>query len=265
MPSTMGTLLGGRVHYTQPAAGFRSGIEPVLLAAAIPVRAGQRVLEAGSGAGAGLLCLAARVQGITGVGVEIDPTLADLASGNAAANGHADLRFIAGDITVAPSLAPLLAPGLAPFDHAFANPPYHPASGTASPHAARAGAKMAATGLFAAWIGAMARPLKHRGTLSLIIPVNAVPACLAALAQAGCGSCYLFPLWPRVGRPAKLAILQAVRGGRGPFQVLPGLTLHNGAGFSAPADAVLRHARALDIGSPKPGSSKPQLGLLPQA
>ena len=32
-PTTTGHLLGGRVHYAQPRQGFRSGIEPVLLAA----------------------------------------------------------------------------------------------------------------------------------------------------------------------------------------------------------------------------------------
>ena len=46
---THGHLLDGRVRYAQPAKGFRSGIEPVLLAASIPARAGQRVLEGGTG------------------------------------------------------------------------------------------------------------------------------------------------------------------------------------------------------------------------
>ena len=61
---TEGTLLGGRVRYAQLGAGFRSGIEPVLLAATIPARCGQVVIEGGSGVGAGLLCLHARVPGI---------------------------------------------------------------------------------------------------------------------------------------------------------------------------------------------------------
>ena len=60
MDTTEGTLLGGRVRYAQPARGYRTGIEPVLLAAAVPAVPGQAVLEAGTGAGAALLCLAAR-------------------------------------------------------------------------------------------------------------------------------------------------------------------------------------------------------------
>ena len=75
---TRGNLLGGRVSYAQPARGFRSGIEPVLLAAAIPARPGERILEGGSGAGAALLCLAARVGQVQGVGIEQDPALASI-------------------------------------------------------------------------------------------------------------------------------------------------------------------------------------------
>ncbi len=76
-------LLGGRVSYIQPAEGFRAGIEPILLAAAVPARSGERVLEAGSGAGAALLCLAARVPGVLGFGVEQEARLVLLAIDNA--------------------------------------------------------------------------------------------------------------------------------------------------------------------------------------
>jgi len=86
---TTGSLLAGRVVYSQPRRGFRSGIEPVLLAAAVPARAQERVIEAGCGAGAGLLCLAARLPGIGGLGIERDPALAALAARNIAANGWA--------------------------------------------------------------------------------------------------------------------------------------------------------------------------------
>ncbi|MCX7381847.1 MAG: SAM-dependent methyltransferase, partial [Alphaproteobacteria bacterium] len=67
----MSHLLGGRVVHSQPELGHRTGVEPVLLAAFVPARPGERVLEGGSGAGAGLLCLAARVA-VSGLGVEID-------------------------------------------------------------------------------------------------------------------------------------------------------------------------------------------------
>lgn len=230
---TVGHLLNGRVQYVQPRAGFRSGIEPVLLAAAVPARAGDRVLEAGSGAGAALLCLAARVPNLQGIGVERDAALAALANENAEANHWPGLRFIAADIAAVPEL------GM--FDHACANPPYHAADGTASPDAARQAAKRGTEELLGVWAKALARHLRPRGTLTFIIAAAVMPDAVAAFAAAGCRSTAALPLWPKAGQPAKLVLLHGVKYGRAAFQMLPGLVLHNDDGsFTPQAEAILR-------------------------
>ncbi|MBI3708303.1 MAG: methyltransferase [Proteobacteria bacterium] len=59
--TTRDALLGGRVAFRQPAAGYRAAIDPVLLAASVPAATKGRVLELGCGAGAALLCLAHRL------------------------------------------------------------------------------------------------------------------------------------------------------------------------------------------------------------
>lgn len=234
-----GHLLGGRVRHAQPAAGHRTGIEPVLLAASIPARPGERVLEGGTGSGAGLLCLAARVPGVAGIGIERDPSMAALARANLAANGFSALGILAGDI------ATLRPEGR--FDHAFANPPWH-AAGTPSPDPGKEAAKRVAPDLFALWAARLAAPLRHRGTLTFVVAAGTVPECLAAFAAAGCGSPALLPLWPRAGVGAKLVLLRGVKGGRGPFRLLPGLALHAAdGGFTAEAEAVLRHAGAVAL------------------
>ena len=240
MQETEGRLLGGRVRYAQPACGFRSGIEPVLLAAAVPAAPGESVIEGGSGAGAGLLCLAARVGGIEGLGIERDPALAALAQRNAAANSQPTLNFIAADIARLPRTARA--------DHAFANPPYHPGAGTASPDPARASAKQGGAEVFAVWTHALATLLRAGGTITLIAPPARVPACLEALARAKCGSGSLYPLWPHAATAAKLVLIQATRLGRGPFRILPGLVLHERAGgYTKAADAILSDGAAISI------------------
>lgn len=267
--TTQGYLLNGRVRYAQPAGGFRSGIEPVLLAASIPARPGQRVLEGGTGAGAGLLCLLTRVPGVEGVGIELDPDQAELARANALTRhagacrpprlsatptsnsvgpglrrdgkGEGDaMTILTGDIeTVVPD-------GV--FDHAFANPPYHTASGTASPSSARATAKRAGTDLLAIWATALAKPLRARGTLTLILPASSLPACIAAMAAAGCPADRILPLWPKAGVPAKLMIVRGIKAGRPALRLLPGLVLHEADGrFTPAADAILRDAAALSL------------------
>lgn len=233
-----GFLLGGRVRHDQRPHGHRTGIEPVLLAAAIPARSGDRVVEAGTGSGAGLLCLAARVPDIVCVGIERDPEQAALARANAAANGFATLSVITDDLAVWRSEAP--------FDHAFANPPWHDPAATPSPDAGRRSAKQAETGLLASWCAALAGALRRRGTLTLVLPAARLSEATAALLAARCGSLSVCPLWPRAGQPAKLILVQAIRDGRGPDRLLPGLVLHqaNGA-YTAEADAILRAGNAL--------------------
>ncbi len=233
-----GTLLGGRVAYAQPVQGYRTGLEPVLLAAAVPAREGDHVLEAGTGAGAGLLALAARVRGVHGIGLELDPALASLAAANFAANGHQRLGVLAQDVVHWRSETE--------FDHAFANPPWHPAAGTPSTDAQRRRAKIATTDLLAAWVGTLARALRRRGTLSLILPASQLGDGIRALKDADCPEISLFPLWKRAGEPARLVILQAIRLGRGPCHMLPGLVLHTTEGHLCEgAETVLRAGGAL--------------------
>ena len=73
----METFLDGRVKARQPETGFRSGTDAVLLAAAVPGKAGDVALELGAGAGTASLCLAARVPGMDLTGVEIDSARCD--------------------------------------------------------------------------------------------------------------------------------------------------------------------------------------------
>lgn len=235
---THGTLLAGRVTYHQPEHGYRTALEPVLLAAAVPARAGERVVEGGTGAGAALLCLAARIPGIAGTGIERDPALAGLAAANFAANGFADLEAVAADVASWRAASP--------FHHAIANPPWHDAAGTRPAEPGRDAAKARHPGLRAAWIAALAVALRPRGTLTLILPAGQFAAAAAEMRAAGCGAVALLPLWPGRGKPARIVILQARRLARGADAVLPGLTLHGEGGeFTAEAARVLRDGAAL--------------------
>ncbi len=237
--TTEGTLLGGQVKYRQFAKGHRSGFEPVLLAAAIQAKAGEKILEAGCGAGAALLCLAHRVPGIFGIGAEIDAALVGLANENFKNNGLQDIRAEKSDVA-ALVYGPI-------FDHAMANPPWHDAAGTNSPDQSRALAHHAAPGSLAAWVTALAACLKPRGTLTLILPATAFAQAAACLQAQGCGNISLLPLWSRPGQPAKQIIISATKGRKAPDKILPGLALHDEAGITPAADAILRNGRALTL------------------
>src|SRR6185295_1511899 len=85
--TTEDAVLGGRLRLRQPRRGHRVGHDAILLAAAVPARAGETVIDLGAGVGAAGLALAARVPGIRLTMVELVPRLAALAAENAQLNG----------------------------------------------------------------------------------------------------------------------------------------------------------------------------------
>jgi len=239
--TTEDSLLGGRVRLRQPRDGLRAGHDAVLLAAAIPARPGEAVLELGCGTGAAFLCLAARIPGLTVVAVEREPALAALARANAALNGLADrVTVIEGDVA-----DPALRRALPRCDHGFANPPFWD-GGTMPPAALRRAATHAEAPL-EDWTACLARGLVHRGSATLVLPAARAFDGIAALAAAGFGSPALLPLWPREGAEAKRALLGARLGGRAPARILPGLVLNDESGATPAADAVLRDGVALAL------------------
>ena len=236
-------FLNGTVMVRQPVEGFRSGLDAVMLAAAVPACAGEEVLELGAGAGAASLCVAARVPACTVVGIEIDAELAALASANAAANGMAArARFVAGDTFALPVAFKR------EFAHVFSNPPFHGDAGDASPSAARERA-LRDTGRFAEWLQTGLKRVVSGGTFTTILRADRLGEALRALPERGIA---IFPLWPRSGEAAKRIILQIRKGMAAPLLLLPGLVLHQPDGrFTAAADRVLRDSAPLALGKPR--------------
>jgi len=236
--------LGGRVRLAQPRRGFRVAIDSVLLAAAVPGRAGGRVLELGLGTGAAALCLLARVPGLRVTGLESDEAVAALAMENAAANGCADrLKVVVGDVGRPPRR-------LIGFDHVYANPPHlSPARADSRHPGAAPDANIDRAGV-EIWIGAARRALKDGGSVTLIHRADRVDEIAAALRRDGFGAVVLFPLWPRAGVAAKRVLVQARKASKSPAMMAPGLVLHGpDGGFTPETEAVLRAGAALAIGS----------------
>lgn len=235
-------MLEGRVRLRQPTDGYRAAIDPVFLAAAVPVKANQRVLDVGCGAGAAALCLLARMRTAEVVGLELQEDLAALAVANAELNGVSERFFvIEGDLRAPPhDLAPESC------DHVMANPPYTvKGRGTAPPDEGKARAHVEEADLDV-WIDFCLRMVKMKGTVTMIHRAERLDDVIAAFhGEAGIS---VYPLWPKRGVAAKRVIVQARKGVRTPSRILPGLVLHDGEGnFTPEADAVLRDGAPLEF------------------
>jgi tRNA1(Val) A37 N6-methylase TrmN6 len=200
-----------------------------LLAAATPARPGDRVADLGAGIGVAGLSVARRVGGIDLVLVEIDPTLSDLARGNAAANQIAAEVVV---LDVEASAAAFAACGLAPdsVDVVLMNPPFNdPARHRRSPDDARGLAHVATETTLANWIHAARRILKSRGVLTLIWRADGLAEVLSAL-DHGFGSLEILPVHGDVRSSANRILVRAIKGGRAPTQIHPALMLNDESG-----------------------------------
>jgi tRNA1Val (adenine37-N6)-methyltransferase len=224
-------FLGGKLALRQMKDGFRAGLDAVMLAAAVPARTGDEVLELGSGAGTASLCLAARVPGVEITGAEIESALVTLSNGNASANGLGEAAvFVTVDVL---DLPPDMRRDYA---HVFSNPPFHDGEGAPATHDA---------GELADWLTVGVKRTASGGTFTCILRADRMGEALAVLPQTGVK---VFPLHPRDGIAAKRVILQIAKGSRAPFAMLHGLVLHQADGsYTAEADAVLRGEAGLQL------------------
>ena len=226
---TEDAFLGGHLRLRQPKSGHRAGHDAMLLAAATSTRSGDRVVEFGAGVGAAGLALAKRVAGIKIVLVEIDGTLAELARGNAASNAI-EAQIIAMDL--ASGADTFVAAGLIPdsVDVVLINPPFNDRSRhRPSPNKNREIAHVADTATLENWTHAARRILKSGGVLTLIWRADGLAEVLAAL-DRGFGSLAIQPVHGDAVTPAIRVLIRAIKGGRAPTAIYPGLMLNDESG-----------------------------------
>lgn len=241
-PLTEDGLLGGRVRLLQPRRGYRAGMDAALLAAAVEARAGERLIEAGCGAGAALLQVASRNPAVQLTGVERDPAALALARRNFALNGcGARVEFREADVARGPA-----ASGERGYDAAFCNPPFFddPKS-LRGPAPARQGAWLADAGL-GAWTRFLLKAVREGGRITVIHRADRLGDLLALLSEGG-GSFRIRPVQPFADAPAKRVLVRAVKTGRAPLVLLPALVLHDreGARHTQAVEAILRGEAAL--------------------
>lgn len=244
---TENEYLGGKVCIRQPASGYRAGVDPVLLAASIPAKRGQRVLELGTGVGTAALCLAARVPDLSLVGVEIQPDYAALARENARLNG-ADFDVVDADLSELPDELKQMR-----FDHVIANPPYFDRSaGHAATDAGRETAMGEGTPL-ADWLKVAAKRVAPKGYVTFIHRAERLADLLNSLPKS-LGSVQVQPFVPRPGRDANLILIRARHSGRAPLKLHAPIQLHAGKthvkdaeDYTSEIRSVLRDGGPLEI------------------
>ena len=233
---TLDSLFQGRLKILQPRKGYRFSLDSVLLAGLTQVRRRDRVVDLGTGCGIVPLLLAFRGAAGHLTGVEIHPPLAALARRNVMLNGfsrlveilEADLRLIQRDQV------------RGPVSLVVSNPPYREiASGRLNPNREKAFARHELLADLAAVVKAAARLLPEKGRLALIYPARRLPRLLKEVTEGGFAPKRLTLIHGSLDSPAKLAHLEAIRGGGEELQVNKPFTLYRADGRYTPEMAAM--------------------------
>ncbi|WP_420431375.1 tRNA1(Val) (adenine(37)-N6)-methyltransferase [Hyphobacterium sp.] len=236
------TLLDGKVIANQPASGFRSGLDAVLLGASIAMKPGELAIEFGCGTGGAMLVAAHHNPDARFLGIDADAAVIGLAESNIAANGWTErMHAICGDIGASASQPPA--------GQVFFNPPFYDDETALKPPAAgKRSAYLSGDAPLEAWIGQANKALKPKGRLTLIHRADRLDDILA-IARRWFGDVAIKPVASYSDRPAKRVLVSARKGVKSPMKLLPPLVLHDGPDrkYAPAADAILRGRARLAV------------------
>lgn len=234
------TVLDGAVTLHQPAQGFRTSIDAVLLAAACPAKEGSHILDLGCGVGSSGFCALHRINNTRLTGIDIVPENIDLAQKNAETN-NLTKRCVFENI----NMKDFQKNG---FDHIICNPPFEDAGKhlhSPHDHKAKAIGHMAPENSIQDWITCAFNAVKSGGTLTMIHKAGAMQELMIALGKSW-GATEIIPLFPKEGRAPKRVIIRTIKHRKSPSILHPGLILHNDDGsYTQEAENILRDGGAL--------------------
>ena len=211
---TVDTLLRGRVTLVQPARGFRSSLDPLLLAAFVRPPFG-RFVDIGCGTGALAFSLAALDPGASGVAIELQPRLARLAARGLKQNPFASRV----EIVEAEVRGVVGRPGLPPaaFDLVATNPPFRPVGGGfVSPNGERARANHEVTLTMDDWLDAAAALVRPGGRVAVVFVAPRQSELLGGLRARGLRPARVRLVHARLEEPASRVLVQAASAGGAP-------------------------------------------------
>ena len=219
----------GVIQVTQPVTGHRFTLDSILLADFCRVKPGERVLEAGAGTGIISLLLAKKHPRAAFIAIEVQPSLASLCEQNITSNSLAGrMQIVQKDLR---RIGKTLVPGS--LSVIVVNPPYiKEGCGRTSPDRSRQTARQAQTASLGSWLN-LRRYLKNGGRYSLIFPAARLAELVTAMRKRALEPKRLRLVHPYADRPASLALVEAVKGGRTGVEVLAPLIVHDrGGGYS---------------------------------
>lgn len=222
----------------QKTAGFRFGMDAVLLSDFVRAEAQATVADFGTGTGILPLLMWGRGKGQRFEAFEIQREMADMARRSVALNGlSARIRVHEASVEEAPSL---LAPGSV--DVIVCNPPYGmPGATLHNPGLSKDLARHQDPRGLKPWFTAVYRLLRGRGRMALIYPAPMMLSLMNDLSRAALIPKRFRLIYPRVDKPANLVLVEAVKDARPTLQPEPPLIVYEQDGTMTPELRKIYH------------------------
>ena len=222
----------------QKTAGFRFGMDAVLLSDFVRAEAQATVADFGTGTGILPLLMWGRGKGQRFEAFEIQREMADMARRSVALNGlSARIRVHEASVEEAPSL---LSPGSV--DVIVCNPPYGmPGATLHNPGLSKDLARHHDPRGLKPWFTAAYRLLRGRGRMALIYPAPMMLSLMNDLSRAALIPKRFRMIYPRVDKPANLVLVEAVKDARPTLQPEPPLIVYEQDGTMTPELRKIYH------------------------
>jgi tRNA1Val (adenine37-N6)-methyltransferase len=224
---TCDTLFEGRLRAFQKREGYRFSVDALLLAHFAEAGPKDRIIDLGTGCGIVPLILTFRGKASHVIGVEIQPSLADLARRNAALNRYASrIKIWEKD------LKDLITKKLqGTFDLVLSNPPYRKmGSGRINPHEEKAVARHEIKATLEDVLRVAHYLLRDKGRLAMIYPASRVADLIRKMAGFHLEPKRLQFVHSHAADEARLVLVEALKEGHTQVKVLPPLFLYDSGG-----------------------------------
>jgi len=233
----------GAFHVLQPKnKGNRSGLDALLLAAAMPENSTGILADLGSGAGVAGLAALTLSPALQLLSIERNPEMLELAeqSLKLSENGnlHERVKIIEADVALSGCQRERAGLAADSVDHIIMNPPYNTKSNRPPLGVMRIEAFMMAEGGLDAWMRTAAAMLKPNGSFAIIYRTENLGQVIAC-AKGRFGKLEILPIHSRCCEPAKRIIVRGIRGSNAATTILPGFVVHDENGeFSKEANDI---------------------------
>jgi tRNA1Val (adenine37-N6)-methyltransferase len=223
---TVDRIFGGRVSVIQRRGGYRLSLDTLLLTAFVLPRAGEKVIDLGSGSGVVPLALATFYPGVECVGLEFQQPMLERARRGLRLNRVQDrVSFLSGNVRDVPRTF-----GAAGFDVVTSNPPYRRlSSGRPNPDTERYVARHEIEASINDFVGAAAHLLGRRGRMCIVYPAGRTVELWSVMSRSRIEPHRVRFVQSFGDANATLVLVEGVKEGRSDLLVLPPLVIYRAA------------------------------------